>query len=340
MINHQYKLTSPLLVERQCENISLNKEGQIIVRPTYLSICKADMRYYFGQRNAEVLKQRLPMVLIHEACGEVIYDPSGKFPKRTKVVLLPNIGGSDSFYAENYRLDSVFRSSKADGFMQEMIAIDPEHVVEYSKNNYDNVFAYTELISVGVHAVDTFLKSSHARKDSICVFGDGAVAYIVCSILKNKLKNAKITVMGVNPVKLQYFNFVDEVINISRRRKFAQYDHAFECVGGSASGTAVNQIIDIINPQGTIMLLGVSEENVPLNTRMILEKGLTLIGRSRSAREDFVESVSLMENDKAFASRMKHLISAQIDVLSVNDISKAFDLAKTSDFKVVMHWCI
>lgn len=340
MINHQYKLTNPLLIERQCEIIPLRKEGHIIVRPTYLSVCKADMRYYFGQRNAEVLKKRLPMVLIHEACGEVIYDPENRYPSGTKVVLLPNIGGNDEFYMENYRLDSVFRSSKADGFMQEIISIDYDHVVPYTKKNFDNVFSFTEFISVGIHAVNSFLESAHARKDRICVFGDGGLAYVVCSILKNKLKKSKITVMGINPIKLQYFHFVDEVINISDSPKFRTYDHAFECVGGSASGTAVNQIIDIINPQGMITLLGVSEENVALNTRMILEKGLTLVGRSRSRREDFVEAVSLMENDKAFASRMKQMISAEIDVNSVNDIVKAFDLAKTSDFKAVMHWCI
>lgn len=340
MINHQYKLTSPLLIERQCESISPNQKDQLIVRPTHLSICKADMRYYFGQRNADVLKRRLPMVLIHEACGEVIYDPENRFERNSKVILLPNIDGNDKFYMENYRLDSVFRSSKADGFMQEMISMDYDHVVPYTKKNYDSVFAFTEFISVGIHAVNSFLESSHSRKDKICVFGDGALAYVVCSILKHKLKNAKIAVMGINPVKLQYFNFVDEVINISRRSKFHSYDHAFECVGGSASGTAINQIIDIIAPQGTIMILGVSEENVALNTRMILEKGLTVMGRSRSRREDFVEAVALIENDKVFASRMKQMISAEIDVFSVNDIVKAFDLAKTSDFKVVMRWCI
>ena len=340
MINHQYKLTSPLLIERQCENIPLDQKDRLIVRPTHLSVCKADMRYYFGQRNADVLKQRLPMVLIHEACGEVIYDSENRFERNSRVVLLPNIGGSDKFYLENYRLDSFFRSSKAVGFMQEMISMDYNHVVPYTKKNYDNVFAFTEFISVGIHAVNSFLESSHSRKNKICVFGDGALSYVVCSILKNKLKGAKIAVMGINPVKLQYFNFVDEVINISRRSKFHDYDHAFECVGGSASGTAINQIIDIIAPQGTIMILGVSEENVALNTRMILEKGLTVMGRSRSRREDFIEAVHLIENDRIFASRMKQMISAEVDVFSVNDIVKAFDLAKTSDFKVVMRWCI
>lgn len=340
MINHLYRLTSPFLVERCCETIDLAHENRVIVQPKRLSICKADMRYYFGQRDPEVLKKRLPMALIHEACGEVLYDPKGVFPTRSKVVLLPNEGGSDSFYLENYRLDSVFRSSKADGFMQELVAMNPEHIVAYHKENFDDVFAFTEFISVGVHAVNSFLEVSHARKDRICVFGDGSLSYVVCSILKKKLPSAKIAVMGKHPSKLQYFNFVDEVININYQRSYTSYDHAFECTGGAGCTKAIDQIIDIIEPQGTIMLLGVSEEPVPINTRMVLEKGLTLMGRSRSGREDFEDAVELLETDRAFASRMKHMISEKVDVTSINDISRAFDLAKTADFKVIMNWCM
>lgn len=36
-------------------------------------------------------------------------------------------------------------------------------------------------------------------------------------------------------------------------------DHAIECVGGDASQKAIDQMIDIIQPEGTIALLGVSE---------------------------------------------------------------------------------
>ena len=64
-------------------------------------------------------------------------------------------------------------------------------------------------------------------------------------------------------------------------------DHAIECVGGDASQKAIDQMIDLIQPEGTIALLGVSEYAVPINTRMVLEKGLHLYGSSRSGRADF-----------------------------------------------------
>lgn len=338
MISQQFKLVEPFVIESFFQDISVKGTENIIVRPRRLSVCKADLRYYFGLRDPEVLKKRLPMTLIHEACGEVLYDPLGQYQKGDTVVLLPNIPGSDTFYDENYRLDSLFRSSRADGFLQELMEINRNQVVPYTKKGLDNVFAFTEAISVGVHAVNTFLATSHARRDHIAVWGDGAISYFVCCVLRNKLPDAKITVLGINPNKLQYFHFLDEVLNVNQLENVSRFDHVFECVGGVASGKAIDQMIDTVMPQGTMMLLGVSEEPVPVNTRMVLEKGLTMIGRSRSGREDFEDAVRMLEEDDVFAARMQQMVSETVDAFSVNDISKAFDLAKNADFKVVMKW--
>lgn len=338
MICLQYKLVKPFVIETFFNDVKLEGTSHLIVRPEKLSICKADMRYYFGMRDAEVLQQRLPMALIHEACGRVMYDPTGRYKSGDKVVLLPNIPGEDEFYNENYRLDSVFRSSRADGFMQELLRIRHAQVVPYKSDLPDEVMSFTEFISVGVHAVNSFGKISHERREHIGVWGDGSLAYVICCVLKSLYPKTKITVIGLNPGKLQYFNFADEILTVNQVEKKAKFDHTFECVGGAGSGAAVDQMIDTLKPQGTIMLLGVSEEHVPINTRMVLEKGLTLLGRSRSGREDFEQAVSLIENDEAFLGRMRYLVSAAIDIESINDISKAFETAKTADFKVVLDW--
>ena len=340
MINLQYSLVKPYVIETFFKDVQIEGNNHLIVRPNKLSICKADMRYYFGMRDAKVLKERLPMALIHEACGEVVYDPTGTYKKGQKVVLLPNKPGEDEFYLENYRLDSMFRSSRADGFMQEVVKIRHEQVVPYEKELPDEVLSFTEFISVGVHAIDSFTKVSHQRKHHIAVWGDGALSYVICCLLKSKYPESKITVIGLHPAKLQYFTFVDEVKTVSQVEAKVQYDHTFECVGGQGAGNAVNQMIDTIQPEGTIMLLGVSEEPVPINTRMVLERGLTMQGRSRSTYEDFAEAVRIMTEDKVFLSRIRHMVSEVVDIENLNDISKAFDLAKTVNFKVVMNWKI
>lgn len=46
----------------------------------------------------------------------------------------------------------------------------------------------------------------------------------------------------------------------------------FECCGGKFSESAINQAIDLIDRQGQLVLMGVTEELVGINTRDVLEK--------------------------------------------------------------------
>lgn len=336
MINTLYKLTSPLSIETFCQNLDYDTD-QVLVKPEMLSICKADIRYYFGMRDAKVLRQRLPLALIHEACGTVLHDKTGQLKAGDKVILLPNIPGKDTRAGENYRLDSRFRSSRADGFMQEMVVLPHSQVVPYN-SIADECASITEFISVGVHAVKTYKNRVRYQPRRVAVWGDGALGYVVCSLLRYYLPQAHITAIGVNVAKLSMFQFVDERRTIDELGDNVWYDDVFECVGGQASGSAISQMIDTIMPEGIMILMGVSEEPVPVNTRMVLEKGLTLIGRSRSAREDFTEAVEIMQNNSKFAGRIAALISEVIPVKSVNDIHRAFNESKIVDYKLVMDW--
>lgn len=337
MINAQYKLTAPRIIETFFSNVKLEGTG-VLVRPEMMSICKADMRYYFGMRDAKILKQKLPLALIHEAVGSVLYDPSGTFKKGEKVVLLPNIPGNDERTEENYRLDSKFRSSKADGFMQEVMMLPDTQLVKYS-DIPDEVAAFTEFISVGVHAVTTYLNEKKNEPRRIGIWGDGGLGYIVSSLLRTYLPDVHLTVIGVQKSKLELFQFADELYTIDEISADKMwFDDVFECVGGQPSEDAISQMIDVINPEGIITLLGVSENPIAVNTRMVLEKGLKLIGRSRSGRKDFEETVRLLTENKRLVGRMKKLISEEVCIKNVSDIDDAFECARSADFKVIMKW--
>ena len=88
-----------------------------------------------------------------------------------------------------------------------------------------------------------------------------------------------------------------------------------------------------------VMLMGVSEKEVPYNTRMVLERGLTLIGCSRSDRPDF-EAVAEFLRHPDIAERIGRIISDVIEVKSIEDIYKAFDQDTTNPFKTVLKWSL
>lgn len=339
MINKIYSLVATKQIVVQFEERSLDGDG-IIVRPTRLSICAADQRYYTGTRGKEAMKKKLPMALIHEGVGEVVYDPKGEFKPGDTVVMIPNTPiEHDPIIAENYLTTSKFRASGYDGFMQQYVFMGRDRIIKYENINHD-VASFLELISVSAHSIDKFSKRSHERKNTIGVWGDGNVGFITSLILKKQFPESKIIVFGKNEEKLSFFSFVDETYQIDSIPDDLRVDHAFEAVGGKASEYAIDQIIDYINPEGSIAILGVSENPVPINTRMVLEKGLTIVGSSRSGRVDFQYAVDFLEAYPDAQNQLQKLISAVIDVNGMEDIVKAFEYDLTTPFKTVLNWKI
>ena len=214
MINTVYQLVAPRRFEIKYSDIDLNN-NKVIVRPTYLSICNADQRYYQGLRDAEILRKKLPMALIHEAIGEVVRDPSGNFKTGELVVMVPNTPvEEDDIIAENYLRSSKFRASGFDGFMQEYVEITPDRLVRLPQDIDRTVAAFTEIVSVSVHAIGRFDKIAHKRRNVIGIWGDGNLGYITAVFFKTMFPETKLYIFGVNPDKLQDFTFADATFTV------------------------------------------------------------------------------------------------------------------------------
>ncbi len=340
MLNTVYQLVRPRHFEVVFRDISVDGT-HVIVRPTHLSICNADQRYYQGRRSEDVLRKKLPMALIHEAVGYVIYDPTGTFKEGEKVVMVPNIPVEErENIAENYLRTSLFRGSSIDGFMQEYISTVPDRLVRLPECiNNDTVAAFTEMVSVCFHAIRRFDQTANGNRRRIGVWGDGNMGYFTALLLKAMYPETRIAVFGVHDSKLSDFSFADETYLVNAIPEELELDHAFECVGGNASGQAISQIIDHIAPEGTIAILGVSEDPVPIYTRMVLEKGLRIIGTSRSGRDDFEGVVKLYEQRPDVVSYLEKMVGGVIRVRSVKDIMQAFEMDIHKEMgKTIMVW--
>lgn len=338
MINQIYQLIKPKFINVKYEEVSLENENEIIIRPNYMALCHADQRYYQGKREPRILAKKLPMALIHECAGIVIADPTGTYKVGQKVVMIPNQPpkSSDKEFYENYMKGTYFLSSGYDGFMQELIALPKDRVVSYDGVD-DKVAAISEFISVGMHAYDRFDRLSHSKRDRICIIGDGSLAYVVANVVNYYNPDAEIIVVGRHEEKLELFAFVKETYLSDYIPEDLEFDHAFECTGGDGSSYAINDIIKYINPQGTLILMGVSENKVLVNTRDVLEKGLMLVGSSRSGRVDFENAVSMLKNKK-IQGRLRNIIYEDEPVRNISDIHRVFATDLNTSFKTVFKW--
>ena len=339
MLNTVYRLVAPRRFEVAFKDIDLFGD-EIIVRPTHLSICHADQRYYQGLRPAEILREKLPMSLIHEGIGEVVYDPKREFKAGEVVVMIPNTPvNRDEIIGANYLRTSKFRGSGFDGFMQDNVAMGRDRLVRLPKDIDRSVAAFTELLSVSVQALRRFDKIAHQRRDAVGIWGDGNLGYITAILFKAMFPQTKLYIFGISREKLDSFTFADEIYHVMDIPKDLKIDHAIECVGGAASQKAIEQIIDYIHPEGTISILGVSEYPVPINTRMVLEKGLRIYGSSRSEREDFEKTVELYQSNPEIIGYLSNIVGAQFEVYSIKDMIQAFEIdARKNIGKTIMIW--
>lgn len=335
MINYIYQLVNPKVFSVQYDDVKTR--GKVIIRPEYMAICHADQRYYLGQRDIAVLRKKLPMALIHECCGTVLFDDTKTFSSGERVVMIPNtpIEKNDVIY-ENYAKGSYFLSSGHNGFMREVVDIDPDRIVPIG-NIKPQVAAISEFVSVGMHASSRFDLAAHSIRGCIGIWGDGSLAYTVACILTKRFPQSKIVVIGKNLSKLSHFSFVHETYISDELPKDFAVDHAFECCGGEGSTFAIDDIIRYINPQGTVMLMGVSENKVPINTRNILEKGLTFVGCSRSGKKDFEMAVDFMRDEK-IQKRLGVIIYEDEPVSDIDGIQRVFATDLNTPFKTVFKW--
>ena len=166
MINQIYQLTKPKFINVKYQEEDIDQENHILIRPNYMAVCHADQRYYQGKRDPKILNKKLPMAMIHEACGTVISDPTGTYEVGQKVVMIPNqppMQSDEEFY-ENYMTGTHFLSSGFDGFMREFVSLPKDRVVAYDAIE-DTVAAITEFVSVGMHAMNRLLTLAHSKRD-------------------------------------------------------------------------------------------------------------------------------------------------------------------------------
>jgi ribitol-5-phosphate 2-dehydrogenase len=335
-----YKLTAPEVIEPF--KIPLNREANfVIVKPYKLAICHADYRYYKGLRNEAILKKKLPMALIHEGIGIVESSYSPVFQKGDKVVMLPNILNQEikTPVFDNYNPKSIFLSSTGDGFMQEYISLPSDNLILLPEEVDFNIATFLEPLSVCCHALERC--SSHLQNSKeIAIWGDGNLGFLLAITAHHLFPNIKISIIGKHEEKLRSFlSLVAHSFNISLEEKLEVpgFSVGFEVVGSQNSSDAINQIIRFINPMGAIVLMGVSECKVAINTRDILEKGLTLYGCSRSHKKNFETALKVIKEARN-QELMKHLIYQITNIHQIEDIHKAFEFFGEKKGRVIMNW--
>ena len=337
MLSRGFKIVQSKRFEVYIEDLEVYA-GSAVVRIETAAICKADLRYYLGSRDARTLNLKYPINLIHEAIGTIVKDPTNSFKKGDKVALVPNIMidkdkqddfdialCSDKRLGENYSPKALFASSSYNGFSKDYIAYPARNLVKIEDNIDSSIAVFSELISVANAAIRRIILKDD---DVIGIWGDGILGFILCCVLK-QVHKGPIIVVGHNKQKLDMFEGVETYLSNDHDIKKKKINVAFECIGGIASEGGINEIMNVVLTGAKIVFTGVSENSIKINTRKILEKGLAIYGVTRSTVEDFRVAAELLKT-KDFSSDISKLIMDVTPIYGIKDYYKVFEIEAES----------
>lgn len=308
------RLTKPGTFEKQTITHSIN-DNDVVVEPYLGSICHADLRYFTGNRRKEALNKKLPMALFHEALAVVTKSYHSDFKIGDRVVIIPSIPkyaldnkekkecclNCKNHGYDNYCLDGVFLGSGYDGAGQSHLVINGSNLVHIPEELPDDIAVLAELCSVSLFAIN--LVSDQLTFDSsqkVAVFGDGPLGYLTATALYfvYQVPQKNLQVFGADSERIKHFEdfATTSLVDNYDFNGNTGFDTAFECTGGEFSSNAINQAISLLDRSGNLVLMGVSENLVPINTRDVLEKNIHLIGSSRSTTREFKQLMKAFTN--------------------------------------------
>lgn len=363
MESMEYVVVSPKKIEKRVSETPVLKKGEYLVKTKFLQICDADAKYYFGLRpkfpyalfgfrffygirsRKEFLK-KYPMILGHEAIGVIEQTgPNTALKKGQRVVFIPSQpcylhGGSpDCRYCkknglgEQYCRNSKFMSSNMPGFMRSYLILPEECVAPIPDDVPDDIAISCELSTVAYNALENSLKND----DFVLIFGDGYLAFVLALMASRSFKVPKerLFVVGKSQEKLSRFSSFASTSLFDENLPKEKATLVFDCVGINASEDIINKAVDLIVPFGRIILLGVSEERVPINTRDVLSKSITLKGFSRSPASSYAKVLKVFR-ESSVQKLLKPLAAEKKRLSSIADLENAFEEYMVNRKKIVL----
>lgn len=329
MLGKSFKIVEPKRFDIYIEDV-ICADNEAIVKIEYGAICKADLRYYLGDRDSRTLGFKYPMNLIHEAVGIVVEDKTGTFQVGDRVTLCPNITSHIKNkcehcvcdipeLGENYCPQAKFASSSYNGFSREYVNFPVENLIKIPSEISLGVATFAELTSVAIAA---YRRIKLNGDETLAVWGDGILGYILSTTLKCLHKNGKIIAIGKDEDRLANFPVDRFYLANDKRISSEDISIAYECVGGNPSASAINEALDKIVVGGKIVLAGVAENPIGINSRKVLEKGISMYGVTRSNAKDFEKAVEVLTNENARKAIEKLILS----IVEINNIVDYYDV--------------
>lgn len=293
--------------------------GEALLRMRRVGICGTDLHIFQGH-----LDHRVPRggITGHETFGEIVEAPGGSgFGPRDRVVVEPlqfcgtcracRMGASYLCYSLKVLGVDV------PGGLQEYWAVPAARLLHVPDTLDDDAAAVIEPLAVATHDVR---RAGVKADDTVLVFGGGPIGTLIAMVCRER--GARVAVAEVNRFRIEMlqklrFETVGPEVDVV---KFANewtdgigVDVAFEVTGHPA---AVRAVTDVVRVWGTVSIVAIHAEPMPLNLYQMFARELQMHGSRLYAREDWEEAIRLAARG---AVMLGPLVSRRIPLERLNE---------------------
>ncbi len=269
---------------------------EALLRVCRVGICGTDLHIFQGH-----LDHRVPRggVIGHETVAEVAEAPAASgFRAGDRVVVEPLkfCGACRACKMGAFYLCYNLKVLGVDlpGGMREYWAVPTARLLKVPDSLSDDHAALIEPLSVATHDVR---RADVKPGAAVLVFGGGPIGTLIALVARQR--GARVVVAEVNPFRLDMLKrFGIETVGPDKDVvSFANdwtggdgVDIAFEVTGNPA---AVRAITDAVRVWGTVSIVAIHSEPVPVNLYQMFARELQMHGSRLYAREDWEEAIRL-----------------------------------------------
>ncbi len=306
-------------------DIPVSKDGSVVLEVKSCGICGSDIHNWHNG-------SPIGLVLGHEFSG-VVVDPGSRkdLKKGDRVTGLPISpcgkceackSGNIQHCSETWN-DAVGLSLKNPGAYAEYTSCRPDMIRKIPSNVSFDAACMTEPSAVALHAVNL---ANIKIGDDVLIVGGGIIGLMCAEFAKlagagyvailetNKKRGRKAVSYG--KVDEYYDALKEDTIPKLTTKTNGGFDVIFECCGNSA---AVSESLVAIKPGGTVVLVGVSYENINIPSILLVTKEVKVKGAIAYTAYDFDTSL------KYIANKTINVTKYIDDFVKLEDAQKSFE---------------
>jgi (R,R)-butanediol dehydrogenase/meso-butanediol dehydrogenase/diacetyl reductase len=272
------------------------RAGEALLRVRRVGICGTDLHIYQGH-----LDHRVPAdgIIGHETFAEVVEAPSGSgFIQGDRVVVEPVLFCG---ICRPCRMGATYlcRQLKVLGVdvaggMQDYWAVPIDRLLKVPDAIADTDAPVVEPLAVATHDV---ARANVRAGDTVAVFGGGPIGCLIALVCQHR--GAHVKVSEINPYRVQLLQSLgldtigpgeDPVQIVNDWTNGGGADIAFEVTGDP---DAVRQITQVVRVWGTISIIAIHSEPVPISLYALFARELTLHGSRLYTRAAWEEAIRL-----------------------------------------------